>query len=78
MGLKLNLDSRFCRTTAPSYLSLAAERESLESRMVKVDPSDILLNFIMAVTSAEVAADADDDARSKVLVESPIMGFVYV
>ncbi|KAI9032248.1 Pre-mRNA cleavage complex II protein Clp1-domain-containing protein [Hyaloraphidium curvatum] len=70
---------------APSYLSLAMEREKYESRMIKVDPSDILLSFVLAVSSVDApstekqgATAVDEDAESKLLIEGPVMGFVYI
>ena len=46
--------------------------------MVKVDPSDILLNFVLGVTAAEIPDGTSEDDESDMLIESPVMGFVYV
>lgn len=50
--------------------------------MVQVDPGDILLNFVLAVSSVDApSTDAkveDEEELSRKIIESPVMGFVYM
>ncbi|KAI9208130.1 Pre-mRNA cleavage complex II protein Clp1-domain-containing protein [Polychytrium aggregatum] len=68
-------------TLAPSSaLPLGAQRKVAETRMVKIDPGEILLHSIMAVSNVPVDPDAalSVDEESRNIAKTPLAGFVYV
>lgn len=66
-------------SVAPSSaLPLGTDRKVNETRLVKVDPGNILLHSVLALSSAEVDDIKDDDKISEQVLNSSIMGFIYM
>ena len=64
-----------------SALPLGMDRHATETKMVKVEPGTILLHSVIAVSTADIPTETEElseDEISKRVLESNILGFIYM
>ena len=69
-------------TPAPAVplacLPLGVDPQEHETKLTSVTPTEDLLHSILSVSSAPVPTDLDEEAARSAIVDTPVMGFLYV